>query len=304
MRCSSWQPHPWPKLNNANYWNTTGPADWTSGNWTANNSFWIESGNFSQGGSVINNGGTVTITTGDNVTDATGNKSIYIGGGNTIGVTGGNGYVLQSGGLLAPTTSWPLQEQLGVGDSNYSGGTVYQGIYTQTGGTNFGIILIPSRRLSPTSFAALQVGYSNGGYGEYDLSGGFVGPNLITVGANEYQSNVSSLANAGTGVFNQTGGSVGAIGGVSGVTGGNQAVGLTVGGDWIYNPASILKTTGGTNWTSVGTYNLSDPNHNDLTGTGPLVVGGIEGVGVTAPALSTRAAEPTSSPVAGIWLRD
>ena len=106
-------------------------------------------------------------------------------------------------------------------------------------------------------------------------------PTSLPSGANEYQSNVSSLANAGTGVFNQTGGSVGAIGGVSGVTGGNQAVGLTVGGDWIYNPASILKTTGGTNWTSVGTYNLSDPNHNDLTGTGPLVVGGIEGVGVS-----------------------
>ena len=96
------QPHPWPKLRGANIleYNWTGRLD-LSGNWTANNSFSDRrAGISSQGGSVINNGGTVTITTGDNVTDATGNKSIYIGGGNTIGVS-------VAGEWVCPPERWP-----------------------------------------------------------------------------------------------------------------------------------------------------------------------------------------------------
>ena len=169
-----------------------------------------------------------------------------------------------------------MQIQIGVGSPNYvpgdpAYGTVYKGVYTQTGGINLVYTPMPVEDVANVIYNTLQVGYSNGGYGEYDMSGGSVVQTSLPWGQTPIKSNVSALANAGTGVFNQTGGSVGSLG----VGGSNNAVGLTVGGDWIYNPTSVPRTLGGTNYTSVGTYTLGS-----TSGTGsPLFVGGVEAVG-------------------------
>ena len=94
------------------------------------------------------------------------------------------------------------------------------GIFTQTGGINFPYVNRPATQLADTgNFTSLQLGYSKGGYGEYDMSGGSLGVNVIYVGGNTnptYDS--AALMNAGTGVFTQTGGSVGSFASAHGRT--------------------------------------------------------------------------------------
>ena len=59
-----------------------------------------------------------------------------------------------------------------------------------------------------SQFSSLQLGYSKGGYGEYDMSGGSLGVNVIYLGGNtDSQFMSGGSMNCGTGVFTQTGGS-------------------------------------------------------------------------------------------------
>ena len=213
------------------------------------------------GGSVIDNNGTATIGNGDNVTDNASDGYIFLGD------TGGNGYVNQSGGILNPgiTTGAlsPGYEALGVANS---------GIYTQSDGVN-----VPFADVSTGgNFSSLTLGGSNRGYGEYDLSGGSLGVNAIFVGGNltsQQSSSAQKSAFAGTGVFTQTGGSVGAYGGLT-----TQVVGLSVGGNWF--TAKVSTAT----YTSVGTYTLGNAN-----GVGsPLFAGGVEAIGVNGTGTFTQ----------------
>ena len=183
------------------YWNVAGPADWsTAGNWVSGPFGGVGAGDqpvWVNTGTVINNGGVATIGAGDNVTDSTGAGYVFVGGSDFLGGSGGNGYVNMTGGTL----SGKVHDILGVASGS--------GIFTQSGGVNIPYARnINSSSGWPTDFTSLELGYSNGGYGEYDLSGGAVGANAVYVGASEYTV-FNSTMNAGTGVFNQTGGSVG-----------------------------------------------------------------------------------------------
>ena len=115
-------------------------------------------------GSVINNGGTATIAAGDNATDGTPNGSIYIGGSIAqIGGSGGNGYVVMSGGTLNGSPyCGRVPGTLGVASGS--------GIFTQTGGTNNSIV--NSGYGYTGDFSSVSLGFSPGGYGEYNLQGG------------------------------------------------------------------------------------------------------------------------------------
>ena len=254
--------------NNALYWNTTGPAAWSNiSNWLAGNF----SGGTNQtptlnGGSVINNGGTATIAAGDNVTDATNKQCIFIGGSDFIGGSGGNGYVNMTGGVLDTTSlNVPLNEVLGVASGS--------GIFTQSGGTNNSIV--NDTQGYANSFSSVQVGYSNGGYGEYKLQGGALNPNALFVGANNIASEAGfsvSVYNAGTGVFTQTGGTVA-----------YRAVGLSVGGNWTGGNGQSY-TLGQYSSTSSGTFTLGNTN-----GTGsPQFFGGCEGIGINGTGTFTQ----------------
>ena len=59
------------------------------------------------------------------------------------------------------------------------------GIFTQSGGINVPYVghhgMTGDHNLT---FSSLQLGYTNGGYGEYDMSGGSLGVNVIYVGGN------------------------------------------------------------------------------------------------------------------------
>ena len=84
--------------NNVMYWNVTGSANWSNlNNWTAG-VFGLPNSN---GGSVINNGGTVNVGAGDNIPDTSGYGYVFIGGSSAnLGGSGGNGYVNMTGGTL------------------------------------------------------------------------------------------------------------------------------------------------------------------------------------------------------------
>ena len=250
------------QTNNSLYWTPSGPAAWSdAGNWTPG------VGVYGGYGSIINNGGTATIAAGDNVTDnspynaTSGYQFVYVGGSSSaLGGSGLSGYVNMSGGTVNSSSSaTPLQEILGVASGS--------GIFTQTGGVNLPYAATPLA--VNINFNALEVGYSNGGYGEYNLQGGTVGASAIYVGGNvasQYANGV--LMQAGTGVFNQTGGAVGSYG-INGFgSSANNAVGLTVGG--VVGGTSVGR---GNYCSSVGTYNLGNGTSS------PLLVGGCEVVG-------------------------
>ena len=78
-----------------------------------------------------------------------------------------------------------VQEVLGVDSGS--------GIFTQSGGVNVPYAAILEYSGYNLVFTTLQLGYSNGGYGEYDMSGGSLGVNAIYVGGNT-DSQMSSAA--------------------------------------------------------------------------------------------------------------
>ena len=255
------------------FWNVTGPAPWVDPtNWTSGTG---------AAGSVVNNGGVATINPGDNAIDTSGNGAIFIGG--SVANLGGdpawngNGYVTMSGGTLDSGSSGTLfmQEQIGVDAS---------GIFTQSGGVN--IQHQPAQNASSVipTFATVQLGVNDGGYGEYDMSGGIVGPNAIFVGANVGAILYSGVSlNAGTGVFTQTGGVVGGLGTAGHA---NTAVALFVGGNWVANNTSNDPIT----TTSSGIYTLgnADGTPSSVTGQYPILVGGCEVIGSTGTGTFTQ----------------
>ena len=93
-----------------------------------------------------------------------------------------------------------MQEELGVGSGT--------GVFTQSGGVNMYAIQLWDKYTTLHHGAAWLPA---GGYGEYDLNGGHLNAIGLFVGGNNGQG-TSSLLNSGTGVFNQTGGSVGSFG--------------------------------------------------------------------------------------------
>ena len=272
--------------NNASYWNNAGSAAWSNtANWTPGALAGGTYGFYYQGeGMVINNGGTATIADGDNVTDNSPGSTgygwggyVYVGGSDFLGGSGGNGYVNMSGGTLNVAGA-AVHEILGVASGS--------GIFTQSGGVN--VVYNPITTASggdPGAYSSLELGYANGGYGEYRMNGGALGVNAIFVGGNEsaydaYNGAVTLMA--GTGVFTQTGGSVGSIGTPGGA---NNTVGVMVGGNWSSYPGNSNLPGGPVfNASSVGTYTLGDPS-----GTGsPLLVGGCEVIGVSGTGTFTQ----------------
>ena len=230
---------------------------------------------------VINNGGTVNITAGDNVTDTSNGTSynwggyVYVGGSDFIGGSGGNGYVNMTGGTL--NCSAKLHEILGVASGS--------GIFTQSGGVNVNYAPTGANVSGdPGSYTSLELGYANGGYGEYDMSGGALGVNVINVGGNllGYNGNGAVSLMAGTGVFNQTGGSVGSIGTLGGAS---NTVGVMVGGNWTSSPGNYNTANGPAFYaSSVGSYTLGA-----ASGIGaPLLVGGVEAVGISGTGTFTQ----------------
>ena len=243
-------------------WNVAAGGWSNSGNWVDN------SANFSfystycplyvNGGLVINNGGTANISAGDYATDTTGNGYVFIGGSDFIGGSGGSGAVNMTGGVV----NIP-QEILGVASGS--------GIFTQSGGINCPFTNAPSYPASYyPNFTSLQLGYAQGGYGEYDMSGGALDVNCVYVGASAMNPTVLG----GTGVFNQTGGSVGRPATDLAPV---QPIGLMVGGNWTGN-YSITSSAALT--TYVGTYNMSGAN--------TLFVGGGEVVGCNGTGTFTQ----------------
>ena len=198
-------------------------------------------------GTVIDNGGTATIAAGDNVTDNTsvGTGYFYIGGTNTgVSTIGGNGAVNMTGGTLQSLQGITQQEFLGFGGAGV-------GVFTQSGGVNIPYVKPSSDFVySKLSLGSSANGSAAAGVGVYNMSGGSVGANAMFVGQ------------VGSGTFAQSGGSIGVIG-----TGGaNLPVGLYVGGDIEAN------LTHGT-----GSYTLGNTNG---TSSNALLVGGVEYVGV------------------------
>ena len=77
-----------------------------------------------------------------------------------------------------------LQEIVGTASSS--------GIFTQQGGINNPYT--NDGNGDSGSFPALQLGVSNGGYGEYDMSGGSLGVNGIFVGGSDMNLSTSGIA--------------------------------------------------------------------------------------------------------------
>ena len=248
------------------YWNTSGPADWTSANWTT-----AMDANYYNGASLIINGGTANITS--SVNDQSGGGFVIVGGTDPNG--SGNGYVNMTAGTLGGSSV--LQEVLGVSSGS--------GVFTQTGGVNgnFNGEGSSSSANYQNSYTSVQVGAGPGGYGEYDLGGnGQLNTAALFVGGNNGQKawNNQGVSDAGTGVFNQTTGSVGSFG-ANVYT--NNAVGLAVGGE--FTPGTVKSSTA-TRYvaSAVGTYTLGNAN-----GSGsPLFVGGVEAVGLNGTGTFTQ----------------
>ena len=193
-----------------------------------------------------------------------------------LGGVGGNGYVNMSGGTLNGYSG--SFQYAGPAISEVVGYDSGSGVFTQSGGLNCPFVNVPGYY----AFSALTLGWGNGAYGEYDMSGGALGVNAIMVGANCSSTGYpgpSYMVNAGTGVFNQTGGSVGFYD-VS--TGSTQAVGLAVGGNF-----SQTGTKYATTYSSVGYYTLGPSNASSATAT-PLLVGGVEAIGVNGTGTFTQ----------------
>ena len=213
---SSWQRPRWPKqqssLWNASSGDWSNAANWLSGQWNYSNNLGT--------GTVIDNGGTANITTA--VSDLSNDGNIFLGD------AGGSGWVNMTGGTLAGSGSNPACERFGVAAGS--------GVFTQSGGINSPYA--PAIGIDQGNYSALQLGYQDGGYGEYRLSGGTLGVNGIWVGSSDVQQY------SGTGVFTQTGGIVGAA---------SQPVSLIIGGgNGSQGGWSDNSTTN-----AVGTYTLS-----------------------------------------------
>ena len=250
------------------YWNQTGPANWSVGSyWTSAND-----ANYYNGGSIITNGGTVNITS--SVTDNSGGGFVIVGGTDPNG--SGNGYVNMTAGALGGLLN-PLQEVFGVGSGS--------GVFTQSGGTNSNFVGEGGTTADnyANNYTSVQVGAGPGGYGEYDLKGnGQLNTCALFVGGNNGQKawNNQGVSDAGTGVFNQTTGSVGSFGSNLYT---NNAVGLAVGGE--FTPGTVKSSTATPYVASAsGTYTLGNA---DGTGS-PLLVGGVEGIGVNGTGTFTQ----------------
>ena len=209
---------------------------------------------------------------GDNVTitDNSGEANLFVGADSgTVGGIGGsgNGYVTMTGGSLNSGTtvsSYGIQEVLGLTAGN-------SGIFTQSGGTNMSMVHAGDNQ---RYYTALSLRFVPGAYGQYNLQGGNLDPAAIFVGGNTSQG--SSVPNAGTGVFVQTGGSVG----ITGVTG-TKAVGLAVGGNWMPRTLTIprpltLRPSG------------RIPSATRTARAPPVLVGGVEGIGVSGTGTFTQ----------------
>ena len=122
----------------------------------------------------------------------------------------------------------------------------------------------------------MQIGVNDGGYGEYDMSGGSLGANAIFVGGSAYNSPVFAVR--GNGSVHQTGGSVGRIGAPRGE---NNAIGLTVGGN-LYGLTPPLPVS--------RRYSRWDlyPRRRQPASASPLFVGGDEMVGVNGTGAFTQ----------------
>ena len=154
----------------AYYWNASGTAAWSNpANWTPFNGY----------ATVIDNGGTVTIGPGNIASGNNEYDAIYIGpaSGNYPGDAGGNGYVKMNGGQIVGATASPWgpypTEFLG-----YGGGS---GIFTQSGGTNGNGAAAPGTE----EYSTVELGPQQGGYGEYQFSGGVLGVAGIYVGSTD-----------------------------------------------------------------------------------------------------------------------
>ena len=187
----------------------------------------------------IDNGGTATIgATDGTVTLASEAGSLAL----TVGDANGSGWLnVGTDGTLGPGATFNIVEQIGTAES---------GIVTQTGG-----IHCPYTFYNGGSYNSLALGTNSGAYGEYDLSGGSLGVNVVFLGSADENSGGGSLG--GTGVFNQTGGSIGILG--SGPVP-NKPVALMIGGNWAGNPGQGIGSTHKT-VTDSGNYTLSDPNN-------------------------------------------
>ena len=126
-----------------------------------------------------------------------------------------------TGGILGPVAGQTFSTQEWLGNTSGSG------VFTQSGGINCPFV---EGSAYNGAFSALQLGPIQGGYGEYDMSGGSLGVNAVYVGGNSdfngITTSIGGPLNGGTGVFTQTGGSVGRFGNGAAT----QAVGLFVGG--------------------------------------------------------------------------
>ena len=161
------------------YWNVA------SGHWSVGDN-WNPTGVPAPTGSAtIDNNGTAIIDSTDGTVNA---------GNLTMGDDTGNGYLqLNAGGSLQGSGSNTLTELLGVGVLGTG-----SGIFTQTGGLN--IPTISSATVVNLGLcSSVQLGYNPGGYGEYDMSGGSLSPDVIYVGGNLPTS--GTIVQAGTGVF-------------------------------------------------------------------------------------------------------
>ena len=176
---------------NASYWNGSASTVWSNtANWTLPTTQTFTDANGTQwGGSILNNGGTATIASGDNEDYSISGYAI-IGARIPVSVPpaglrrewichherrhfhGDRWHPTGNGSPNLP------QEILGLDSGS--------GIFTQTGGLNCPYNIIPpnTTELMPGSFTSLQLGYSNGGYGQYNLSGGSLDVNAIYVGGN------------------------------------------------------------------------------------------------------------------------
>ena len=151
-------------------------ANWLSGQWNYSNNL--------GDGTVIDNGGTANITTA--VSDLSSGGNIFLGD------AGGSGWVNITAGTLTGSGGNPAYERFGIAAGS--------GVFTQSGGINSPYS--PATGTDQGYYSALQLGYQDGGYGEYRLSGGTLGVNAVWVGSSDIQQY------SGTGVFTQTGGIV------------------------------------------------------------------------------------------------
>ena len=110
----------------------------------------------------IDNNGTCTITATDGGINL---LNLYVGD------THGSGTLEMNGGSLHAPDGLVIVEQLGV-----AGGS---GVFTQTGGLN-----CPFLGEGNEGYSQLLVGYTIGGYGEYDMGGGSLDVNAIFVAGN------------------------------------------------------------------------------------------------------------------------